>query len=87
MTLKILHFFKLVPFGPYHQKILVSNIVLNTSKIKKILNWKPTITNHEMMINCYKNYNQSLKNRKFKNLSSSKKKVNLGIIKLLKYLP
>lgn len=87
MALKILHFLKLVPFGPYHQKILVSNIVLNTSKIKKVLNWKPSITNHEMMINCYKNYNKSLKNKKFKNLSSSKKKVKLGIIKLIKFLP
>jgi nucleoside-diphosphate-sugar epimerase len=85
LLLKILNFFNLVPLGPYHQRMLVSNIVLDTSRIKKILNWKPSYTNEEMLIECYKYY---INNTNSINQSSaSSKRPKLGILSILKYIP
>ena len=38
IILKIFHLFGLVTLGPYHQRMLVSNCVLNTDRIKKTIN-------------------------------------------------
>ena len=84
LLLKILNFFNLVPLGPYHQRALVSNIVLDTSRIKKILNWKPSYTNEEMLIECYKYY---INNNSVKQSSASSKRTKLGILSILKYIP
>lgn len=85
LLLKILNFFNLIPLGPYHQRMLVSNIVLDTSRIKKILNWKPTYTNEEMLIECYKYYINNTND--VNENSSSLKRPKLGILRILKYIP
>ena len=80
--LKFLNIINLVSLGPYHQRMLVSNCVLDTNKIKKTLNWKPKYTNEEMLIECYNNYIKTRNDKKER--SSSKKLPNLKVIKLLK---
>ena len=80
--LKFLNIINLVSLGPYHQRMLVSNCVLDINKIKKTLNWKPKYTNEEMLIECYNNYIKTRNDKKER--SSSKKLPNLKIIKLLK---
>ena len=82
LALKILNILHLVSLGPYHQRMLVSNCVLNTDRIKKKINWQPKYTNEQMLIECYDYYLATLK--KEKENSSSKKLPNLNIIKLLK---
>lgn len=84
ISLKIFYLLNLLSLGPYHQRMLTSNLVLDTSRIKKKLNWKPTLTNEQVLIECY-NYYKHNKNKKIEN-SSSKKKPKLGIILLLKFL-
>jgi UDP-glucose 4-epimerase len=83
-TLKIFNFLHLVSLGPYHQRMLVSNCVLNTDRIKKKIDWLPKYTNEQMLIECYDYYLLTLKKKKEN--SSSKKLPNLLVIKLLKYL-
>ena len=82
LALKIFNILHLVNLGPYHQRMLVSNCVLNTDRIKKKINWQPKYTNEQMLIECYDYYLATLK--KEKENSSSKKLPNLNIIKLLK---
>ena len=82
LTLKIFNILKLVSLGPYHQRMLISNCVLNTERIKKKINWLPKYTNEQMLIECYDYYLLSL--TKVKESSSSKKLPNLSVIKLLK---
>jgi nucleoside-diphosphate-sugar epimerase len=83
IILKILYFLGLLTLGSYHQRLLINNIVLNTDKIKKILNWKPEFSNEEMLYNCYKYYFNNTLQKDFS--SSSKKKPKLFVIKILKY--
>jgi len=84
MILKILNFLKLVSLGPYHQRMLVSNCVLNTDRIKKKINWLPRYTNEQMLVECYDYYLATLNQEKEN--SSSKKLPNLTVVKLLKIL-
>jgi UDP-glucose 4-epimerase len=84
LTLKFFNILKLVSLGPYHQRMLVSNCVLNTERIKKKINWSPSYTNEQMLIKCYDYYLSTL--NKTKENSSSKKLPKLTILKLMKFL-
>ena len=83
IILKIFHLFGLVTLGPYHQRMLVSNCVLNTDRIKETIKWNPIYTNEKMLIECYDNYLENLSISR-KSVSSSKKMPNLKIINILK---
>ena len=69
---------KSVNLGSYHQRMLVSNCVLNIEKIKKSLNWTAKYTNEQMLIECYDHYVSTLD--KAKENSSSKKLPNLKLL-------
>ena len=56
IILKILSFLRLINFIDYHNKILVSNIVLDISKIKKDLNFVPTKSTAELMLDAHNYY-------------------------------
>ena len=74
-------FFKLIPYTSYHKKIFNFSIILNTNKIKKILNWKPIYSVEKMFEeNC-------LHFSKIENTnpdSFSKKSAKEGLIKIVK---
>jgi|TARA_B110000503_G_scaffold111963_1_gene167731 UDP-glucose 4-epimerase len=75
---------KIVSLGPYHQRMLVSNLVLNTDRIKKKLNWAPKYSNEDMLMECYDHYISTI--GQAKDVSSSKKIPNLKILKILRFL-
>ena len=56
LILKILSFLRLINFIDYHNKILVSNIVLDISRIKKDLNFVPTKSSAELMLDAHNYY-------------------------------
>ena len=56
LILKILSFLRLINFIDYHNKILVSNIVLDISRIKKDLNFVPTKSTAELMLDAHNYY-------------------------------
>ncbi len=74
-------FLRLVPFNSYHKKIFNFSIMLDTTKIKKILNWQPTYTVEKMF---EENYLHSIKNKNFNPESFSKSKPKEGLLKILK---
>ena len=84
ILLKTFNIFNLVSLGPYHQRMLISNCVLDTERIKNKIKWKPIYTNEKMLIECYDYYLSTLNDKKEN--SSSKKMPNLTIIKILKFL-
>tara|TARA_B110000977_G_scaffold29967_1_gene39128 strand:- start:886 stop:1923 length:1038 start_codon:yes stop_codon:yes gene_type:complete len=82
--IKLVYLLGLVSLGPYHQRMLISNLVLDTNRIKKKLNWAPKYTNEDMLIECYDYYISTI--GQSKDFSSSKKIPNLKILKILGYL-
>ena len=82
IILKILSFLRLINFIDYHNKILVSNIVLDISKIKKDLNFVPTKSTAELMLDAHNYY---LKNSDT-NQKGSAIKPKMGFFSVIKFI-
>ena len=82
LILKILSLLRLINFIDYHNKILVSNIVLDISKIKKELNFIPTKSTAELMLDAhnYYLYNSG------QNQKGSAIKPKMGFFKIIKLI-
>lgn len=75
------------PLGPYQYKMISSNFIFDTSKIKRELGFSPTKTNEEMLLCAYKFYRDNkaeILSRK--NVSAHNSVAKMGIIKLIKWL-
>ncbi len=84
--MKIAYLLKLSPLGAYQYKMIAESFIFDTSKIKEQLNWKPTLTNEEMLYKAYEYYSINVKKlRKINNVSAHKQLAKMGIIKLLKW--
>ena len=81
LILKFLSLLRLINFIDYHNKILVSNIVLDISKIKKDLNFKPAKSTAELMLDAHNYY----VNNHGDNLKGSAIKPKMGFFKIIKY--
>ncbi len=82
LILKILSVLRLINFIDYHNKILVSNIVLDISKIKKELDFTPTKSTAELMLEAHNYYiNNSSQNQK-----GSAIKPKMGFFKIIKLI-
>ena len=82
LILKILSLLRLINFIDYHNKILVSNIVLDISKIKKELNFIPTKSTAELMLDAHNYYlSNSDQNQK-----GSAIKPKMGFFKIIKLI-
>ncbi len=85
--MKICYFLHISPLGPYQYKMISSSFVFDTSKIKKELNFTPTLTNEEMMYKAYKYYKDNRKEIESRtNVSAHKKNASMGVIKILKWM-
>jgi nucleoside-diphosphate-sugar epimerase len=87
LAMKLAHFLRISPLGPYHYKMIAESFVFDTSKIKKKLKWKPTLTNEEMLWKSY-NYYRTNKNEihSRKNVSAHRKPAEMGVIRVLKWI-
>ena len=74
-------FLRLIPYTSYHKKIFNYSILLDTTKIKKTLNWYPIYSIEKMF---EENYSYSFQNTNPNPDSFSKKKAKEGLIKILK---
>ena len=82
LILKILSFLRLINFIDYHNKILVSNIVLDISRIKKDLKFVPTKSSAELMLDAHNYYlNNSDVNQK-----GSAIKPKMGFFSVIKFI-
>ena len=82
IILKILSFLRLINFIDYHNKILVSNIVLDISKIKKDLKFEPTKSTAQLMLDAHNYY---LKNSDT-NQKGSAIKPKMGFFSVIKFI-
>jgi len=85
--MKLFYHLNLSPLGPYQYKMIAEDFMFDTSKIKKELGWKPTMTNEAMLYKAYEYYHENQADiRQRANVSAHKQPVKLGIIRLLKWL-
>jgi nucleoside-diphosphate-sugar epimerase len=86
-AMMLAHKLRVSPLGPYHYKMIAESFVFDTTKIKRELGWRPTLTNEEMLLKSYAYYaanREEIAGRK--NVSTHRKPAAMGAIRLLKWL-
>ncbi len=86
-AMKVCFVLGLSPLGPYQYKMIASNFIFDTSKIKKKLGFVPTLKNEEMLLRAYEFYHKNkseILNRK--DVSAHNSVAKMGVIKILKWL-
>jgi hypothetical protein len=85
LAMKIAHLLRISPLGPYHYRMIASSFVFDTSAIKRVLGWKPTLTNGEMLLKAYRYYHANRREIAGRdNVSAHRQATKMGVIRLLK---
>lgn len=86
-AMKLAHKLHVSPLGPYHYKMIAEDFLFDTEKIKRGLNWRPTLTNSEMLIRAYRYYAEHRRAiEKREDVSAHSKPAQMGVIRLLKWI-
>lgn len=86
-AMKVAHHLRLSPLGPYHYRMIASSFVFDTSAIKRVLGWQPTLTNGAMLLKAYRYYHANrfeIETRE--NVSAHRQATRMGVIRVLKWL-
>ncbi|TCM12719.1 nucleoside-diphosphate-sugar epimerase [Novosphingobium sp. PhB165] len=86
-AMKVAHALRISPLGPYHYRMIASSFVFDTTRIKHVLGWKPTLTNGEMLSKAYRYYHTNRAEiTARKDVSAHRQATRMGVIRLLKAL-
>lgn len=83
--MKLAHVLGLSPLGPYQYKMIAESFVFDTSKIKRELSWKPTLTDDEMLYAAYRFYCDGV-GEPGPSMSAHRRNAPMGAIRILKWL-
>jgi len=87
LALRIAHRFGLSPLGPYQYRMIAEDFIFDTSKIKKALQWRPTLSNSEMLWLAYRYFQDNRKSiAARRDASAHRQAANMGVIRLLKWV-
>ena len=86
-AMKLAHKLKVSPLGPYHYKMIAESFVFDTTRIRRELQWAPTLTNEEMMVRAFSYYSENRRAIHARtDVSAHSKAAPMGVIRLLKWL-
>lgn len=86
-AMKLAHALRVSPLGPYHYRMIASSFVFDTSRIKQVLGWQPTLTNGEMLLKAYRYYHtHRIEIAARTDVSAHRQATNMGAIRLLKMM-
>lgn len=85
-AMQLAHHLHLSPLGPYHYRMIAEDFVFDTTRIKRELGWKPTLTNSEMLERAYRYYAERRNEiHARENVSAHSKPAAMGLIRVLKW--
>lgn len=77
----------LSPLGPYQYRMIAEDFIFDTGKLKRTLDWSPTLTNGEMLSQAYTYFHEHLDDiRSRTHVSAHRQAAKMGAIRLLKWL-
>jgi nucleoside-diphosphate-sugar epimerase len=85
-ALRLAHGLRLSPLGPYHYGMIAEDFQFDTSKIERVLGWRPTLSNAEMLIEAYTYYvsrRSEIETRQ--DVSAHRRTAPMGIIRVVKW--
>jgi UDP-glucose 4-epimerase len=86
-AMKMAYLLGVSPLGPYHYKMIAENFVFDTTKIKRLMGWRPTRSNEEMLWEAYQYYSKNrseIESRR--DVSDHRRVTDMGVIRLLKWV-
>ena len=87
LAMKLAHALRVSPLGPYQYQMIAEDFVFDTSRIKRELSWKPTLTNEEMLFRAYDYYRAHKADIASRTgVSAHKRAAPMGVIRLLKWI-
>ena len=87
LAMRIAHRLGLSPLGPYQYRMISEDFVFDTSKIKKVLQWRPTLSNSEMLWLAYKYFHDNRGTiAARRSVSAHRQAARMGAIRLLKWV-
>lgn len=86
-AMKISYALGISPLGPYQYKMIASNFLFDTTKIKRELGWMPTMSNEDMLWKAYEYYHRNRDEIESRtDVSAHKQAAKMGVIRLLKWM-
>ena len=86
-AMKAAHKLGVSPLGPYHYRMIAESFVFDTTRIKRELGWRPTLTNDQMMLRAFEYYRTNRKAiHERTGVSAHSKAAPMGVIRLLKWI-
>lgn len=87
-AMKIAHLLHISPLGPYHWRMIAENFRFDTSKAKRMLGWRPTLGNDQILLEAYEYYRREKQEIHQRSEASAHRKATpMGMaIRLLKWL-
>ena len=87
LAMKAAHLMRLSPLGPYHYRMIASDFVFDTTRIKSELGWRPTLANRDMMLRAYLYYQANRADIAARSdVSAHRQAAKMGIIRALKWV-
>lgn len=84
--MKLMYVLGLSPLGPYQYRMIAENFAFDTTKIKRVIQWHPTLTNAEMLWKAYQFYHAHRDSFDHSiHVSAHKQPAKMGIIRLVKW--
>ena len=85
-AMRLAHFLRISPLGPYHYRMIAEDFVFDTTRIKQTLGWQPTVTNSEMLAKAYRYYVEHREEiHERENVSAHSRVAKMGILRPLKW--
>ncbi|HMD36878.1 MAG TPA: NAD-dependent epimerase/dehydratase family protein [Vicinamibacterales bacterium] len=83
--MRLAHALGVSPLGPYQYRMIAESFAFDTTKIKRTLGWRPTLTNGEMLFEAFDYYRRHLMDITSRSqVSAHKQRARPGVIRLLK---
>ena len=87
LAMRAAHAMRLSPLGPYHTRMIGSNFVFDTTRIREELGWRPTLKNEEMLWRAYDYFRRNRADiAARRDVSAHRRAASMGVIRLLKWM-
>ncbi|MHC4959769.1 MAG: NAD-dependent epimerase/dehydratase family protein [Planctomycetota bacterium] len=81
--MKLAHWLRISPLGPYHYRMIASNFVFDTSKAKRELEWDATLSNQEILTRAYRYFHEKRQEIEARtDVSAHKQAASMGVIRV-----
>ncbi len=86
--MKLAHTLGVSPLGPYHYRMIAEDFLFDTRHIRQQMDWRPTLTNQDMMIKAYQYYSKCRTeiDARAGEVSAHSRPAAMGVIRLLKWI-